>query len=48
LPGDLGYRPGLRDLAVLDHDHPVGQDHRVDRIVSDQDPGAAERGQIAA
>ena len=34
--GDLGRGAALHDAAVLDDDQPVGQHHRVERVVGDQ------------
>jgi hypothetical protein len=35
-------RPRLRDPAVLEHDDPVGEGHRLDGIVRDQEPRTVE------
>ena len=47
--GDIGERPILHDVAVLDDHHPVGKGVRVDRVVRDEDrPSPGTRRDVAA
>ena len=46
VPGDLAGRPRLHQAPVFDDDQAVGEDHRVERVMGDQQGGAAEVGEV--
>jgi hypothetical protein len=48
LGAHLGRGAGLGEAAGLQHDQPVGQGDRFQRVVGDEQPGAVEGGQVAA
>ena len=45
-PGDLGRRALLHDPAVLEHEQPVGEHERLERVVGDEQARPGEVGEV--
>ena len=48
MPGDLGGRGVLEGPPVVEYEHPVGERHRLDGVVRDDQADAAEPVEMAA